>query len=141
MSHYTKVRTTIKSETALLQALADLGFGPTKIKQSKEAQQLEGFQGDLREQTAEIIIPRRHVQSSANDIGFKLQEDGTYEAIISDYDKVKYNKDWLGKLTQRYAYNNLKNELSDGGFFIESESEEKGEILMQVGTLSTGFGV
>lgn len=134
MSHYTRVKTQLKNETALLQALADLGFGPTKIKHSKEAQHLEGYEGKMREQTAEIIIPRKYVQQAANDIGFKRQEDGTFEAIISEYDKNKYNKEWVGKLTQRYAYNNLKNELSDGGFFIESEREEKGEIFLQVGT-------
>ena len=134
MSHYTSVKTSIKSTTALLQALADLGFGTGKVRVCEKAEQLEGYHGDKREQTAEIIIPRRHVGSLSNDIGFKLQEDGTYEAIISDYDKNKYGKTWMGKLTQRYAYNNLKNELSDGGFFIESEHEEKGEIFMQVGT-------
>ena len=134
MSHYTKVKTQIKSELALMQALADLGFDQHKVQKHAEAQQLQGYQGDMREQRAEIILPRRHVGSASNDIGFKKAEDGTYEAIISDYDKRRYDKNWLGKLTQRYAYNNLKNELSDGGFFVESEHEEKGEIFMQVGT-------
>jgi hypothetical protein len=135
MSHYTRVKTQLKSTLALMQALADLGFGPEKIKHDTTGKQhLEGYEGKMREQTAEIIIPRKHVGGASNDIGFQLQEDGTYEAIISEYDKRRYDKKWVGKLTQRYAYNNLKNELSDGGFFIESEKEEKGEIFLQVGT-------
>jgi len=135
MSHYTRVKTQLKNTAALLQALADLGFGPAKIKHDTTGKQhLEGYEGKLRGQTAEVIIPRKYVQHAANDIGFQKQEDGTYEAIISQFDSNKYGKEWQGKLTQRYAYNNLKAELGDQGFFIESEREEKGEIFLQVGT-------
>lgn len=127
-----------------------MGFKLNEIQQHKSAVNLEGFGGDKREQTAEIVIPRRAVGGAANDIGFKLQEDGTYEAIISEYDQGNgqarrskhwnqrgYSSTWLGKLNQRYAYHNLKEELSAGGFFIESECEEDGEILMEV---SSTFG-
>lgn len=148
MSHYTKVKTKLRNVNALMKALQDMGFTQEMIRYNKEAQHLEGYQGDKRAQTAEVIIPRRHVGGAANDIGFKLQEDGTYEAIISDYDsrsnrarqgehwqgRGSYNADWLAKLNQRYAYHNLKEELSTQGFFIESESEEKGEIFLEVGS-------
>lgn len=132
----------------MVKALQDMGFTADMIRHTEQAQHLEGYQGDKRAQTAEIIIPRRHVGGAANDIGFKLQEDGTYEAIISDYDSRSnrarqgthwkgpgsYNGDWLNKLNQRYAYHNLKEELSNQGFFIESENEENGEIFLEVGS-------
>ena len=102
-----------------------------------KAQQLEGYHGDLRQDTAEIIIPRRFIGSASNDIGFKLQEDGTYGAIISDYDRtsMKYNQDWIGKLSQRYSYHKLKDDLSTYGYSVESEqSTNQGEIVLNVVT-------
>lgn len=128
-----------------------MGFEQYMIQEHQQAVQLEGYRGDKRQDTAEIVIPRRYVGGIANDIGFKLQEDGTYGAIISDYDKASgaaqksqyhkergYNDNWLKKLNQRYAYHNLKEELSDQGFFIESESEENGELFLEV--TSSMFG-
>jgi hypothetical protein len=137
LSHYSHVKTKISDQECLLKALTDLGFGKDKVKVHETAQKLEGYQGDKRQQTAEVIIPRKYVQSAANDIGFKKQADGTFQAYISDYDKSKYNNDWLGKLSQRYAYHKLKEEVESGGLYIESESEEKGEIFL---TISTPFG-
>jgi len=146
MSHYTKVKTKLRNLSALMKALQDMGFTKEMIRNTEKAQHLQGYNGDTREQTAEIIIPRCFVGKAANDIGFKLQADGTYEAIISDYDRSSnnarknthhqgsYNENWLAKLNQRYAYNNLKEELADQGFFIESDSIENGEIFLEVGT-------
>ena len=152
MSHFTKVKTKLKSQSHLIKALNDMGFTSQQIKVHKEAQHLYGFQGDQRSQTAEIILPRSAVGSSSNDIGFKLQQDGSYEAIISDYDSSNrtadgksehakgssgYSSKWLKKLNQRYAYHKMKDQLSDQGFFIEKETIENGEILLEC---SASFG-
>ena len=147
MSHYSKVKTKLRNIEALIKALQDMGFTTDMIQHHKNAVQLEGYRGDKRSQTAEVVLPRRFVGGAANDIGFKLQEDGTYEAIISDFDRSSnsarrsqywksgaYNENWLKKLNQRYAYHNLKEELSEQGFFIESESEENGELFLEVGS-------
>lgn len=131
-----------------------MGFGENKLKISATAMALEGYQGDQRTDVAEIIIPRRHVGGAANDVGFKQQADGTWSAIVSDYDshsgqaasKSKYAKGttgydalWLKRLNQRYAYHKVKETITSQGFSIESESEtEEGEILMNVN--ATGFG-
>ena len=130
MSHYSKVRTKLKSLKYLTLALQDMEFKKEQIQYDKVAQQLEGYHGDKREQTAELVIPRRFIGKYSNDIGFKLQQDGTWEAIISDYDKSKYNSAWLGKLYQRYAYKKTKDQLADNGFLIESEIEENGELFL-----------
>lgn len=68
----------------LVEALKELGYQP---QVSEKPQNLEGYQGDARAQKAEIIIPRRQVGGASNDVGFKKNEDGTYTALISDYDK------------------------------------------------------
>jgi hypothetical protein len=129
-----------------------MGFRENQIKVG-QARQLEGYEGRLRDQTAEIIIPRSAVGGAANDIGFKLQSDGTYEAIISQYDRGNgssskhgshsqgirgYGDQWMKKLNQRYSYNKLKEQVSDQGFFIEEEREENGEIFIEIS--AGGFG-
>lgn len=134
MSHYTKVKTKIKKKSALVKALGDLGFTAEKLRVEETAKQLEGYEGRLRDQKAEIIIPRRYVGGAANDIGFKEQADGTYEAIISEYDSHRYNEPWLKKLNQRYARHNIVEELEEQGLFIESEKEENGEIFIEATT-------
>lgn len=120
MSHFTTIKTQIKSADALVQALADLGF--RHVEQSATAQPLYGYEGDMRSQTAEIIVRRQYVGPLSNDIGFKHQSDGTYEAVISDYDRRHgYGQDWLNHLMQRYGFHHLKAIAPAQGFAIEAE--------------------
>ncbi len=51
---------------------------------------------------ADIIIPRSQVGGSSNDIGFRRNKNGTYEAIISDFDSQKHNQQWLNKVNVSY---------------------------------------
>jgi Protein of unknown function (DUF1257) len=67
-----------------VEAIKEMGYHP---QVSEKAQHLEGYHGDQRQQTAEIIIKRREVGGASNDVGFKRNADGTFTAIISDYDK------------------------------------------------------
>ena len=121
MSHFTAIKTEIRDVKALVKALEDIGF-PDKIEVHEEAESLYGFQGDLRPETAEVIIRRKYLGSASNDIGFKKQEDGTYEAVISSYDRAyKYTQQWLNKLTQRYGYHLLMAVAPQQGFTVEEE--------------------
>ncbi len=126
MSHYTKCKTKISDTAALKQALLDLGFKAVEVHE--KAEHLYGYQGDKRQQTAEVIVRRQHVGSASNDIGFKRQEDGTYEAIISQYDQGKHNDKWLKKLNQRYTFNKVTTELQDMGYEVGTVTTEKGQI-------------
>src|SRR6266576_3649780 len=102
MSHFTTIKTKITEAKALLTALADLGFKEVEFHETP--QHLYGYRGDKRAQSAEVIIRRKFVGGASNDIGFKRQADGTFEAIISEFDRRKYSQEWLNRLTQRYAY-------------------------------------
>lgn len=119
MSHFTCIRTQIKNVNALEKALADVGFEQVEVHQT--ARPLYGYQGDVREQTAEVIIRRQYIGSESNDIGFKRQEDGHFEAIISEYDCGQYSQDWLNQLSQRYAYHTLMVMAQQEGFTVEEE--------------------
>jgi hypothetical protein len=127
MSHFTVLRTQITDTDALVKALADLGFTQVEIHQT--AQHLHGYQGDVRPQTAEIIIRRRYIGPASNDIGFKRQENGTFDAIISDYDRGTYSQQWLNHLAQRYAYHMARAKLEEQGFALVSEEVQQGERI------------
>ena len=131
MSHFSTVKSIIKRKSALVKALQSIDNGRWKncVEVSEEATNLYGYQGDKRAQKAEIIIRRKNVGGSSNDIGFKLQEDGTYSAIISDYDSSHYNKTWLDSLCQNYAKCTVKEVAEENGFSFEDHTEN-GEIFV-----------
>ena len=101
MSAYNEIETQFSDRDCLVEALREMGYQP---QVSETPQNLEGYHGDKREQKAEIIIPRRQVGSVSNDVGFKKNPDGTYTAIISDYDKsTNFNMKKQKQLKALYA--------------------------------------
>jgi hypothetical protein len=132
MSHFTAIKTQLKDAAALVKALSDVGFKQVEVHDT--AQHLYGFQGDIRSQTAEVIIRRKYVGGASNDIGFQRQADGTFEAMISEYDRHKYNQPWLNQVTQRYGYHALMAAAPAQGFTVEEEETlSDGTIRVVVG--------
>ena len=132
MSHFTSIKTQIKDVDSLVKALSDVGFNQVEVHEN--AQHLYGYRGDVRPQMAEVIIRRQYIGSASNDIGFKRQENGTFEAIISEYDRIKYSQNWLNSLTQRYGYHMLIATAPSEGFSIEEEETlADGTIRVVVG--------
>ncbi len=120
MSHFTAIKTQIKDADALAKALADVGFKQVEVHET--AQHLYGFQGDIRPQTAEVIVRRQYIGGASNDIGFQRQEDGTFVAIVSEYDRRQYSQAWINQVTQRYGYHALLATAPTEGFTVESEA-------------------
>jgi len=77
----------IKDEETLLETLAEYGFDSAKVEVHESPVSLVGYQGDSRSQKAHVVIRRRYITGSSNDVGFVKQEDGSYKAWVSDYDK------------------------------------------------------
>jgi len=114
--------------------LNDLGF-EGKLEVYDIPKNLHGFQGDTRPDKANVIIRREHVGSASNDIGFILREDGSYEAIISDYDSSRYNSNWLNKLQQRYSLHVVEETAQLENYFIEETTEDEiGNIYITMET-------
>ena len=127
MSHFTAIRTKIADAKFLLLALQDLGFADVEVH--REARHLDGYRGDTRPEMAEIIVRRQHLGRISNDIGFQQQPDGSFTAIISEFDRgAKYGEPWLGRLTQRYAYHATKAHLEAQGFAVQEQSVEGGRV-------------
>jgi hypothetical protein len=127
MSHFTVIKTKIIDADILLKVLAELGF--KKVKVYGKARHLFGYMGDVRPQTAEIIIRRWHIGLFSNDIGFKRNPDGAFDAIISQFDSARFNTKWLEHLCQRYAYYIATEKLLSQGFEIVEENTSRDKAI------------
>jgi hypothetical protein len=72
-----------KDRRLLLSALADLGFAEVE---EGSALALYGYEGSRRDETAEIVVRRRHVGAASNDLGFRHTAEG-FVPVISEYDQ------------------------------------------------------
>ncbi len=99
MSEYHVVETEFQDQECLLDALKEMGYTPTVHETTK---QLEGYQGDQRQQKAHIIIPRRQVGGSSNDVGFEKVK-GKYICHASEYDRAWRTGKKINNLKKGYA--------------------------------------
>lgn len=130
MSAYQTQETQFSDEDCLLKALADLGY--TQVEVHAEPQQLVGYHGDMRAQRANIIVRRQYVGRASNDIGFVKGPEGTYRAIISDFDKSRHNDAWLLKLTDSYSEHGVVKQAARQGLrFLGKQKNKAGEVQLQ----------
>lgn len=116
MSHYSKIDTQIVERESLVKALQEMGYNDIEVHE--KAQNLFGYQGDVRPEQANVIIRRKHISLESNDIGFRLTTQGNYEAIVSEYDQELLGSDWVGKVCQTYAEIAVVSKLAQEGFEI-----------------------
>lgn len=138
MSHYTRVKTKLKSQSAIVSALKKMGFKDHMIEVSDTPMQLKGYGRDFRSQKANIRIKgsgwggQNYVGGMSNDLGFEQVEDGTFVFHVSDYDQHKYNQKWQAKFMQQYGKSVIEEVCDAHGFMIEEESEVNGELYIEV---------
>lgn len=133
MSEFLSVKTEIRDPDCLVAALADLGFATVE---RGEKLALYGYQGDLRPQTADIVLRRMHIGAQSNDVGFARQADGTYTAIVSEFDTR--NPHALGfkwdvrrdHLMQRYALHKTVKEMTAKGFRVAAQEDDHGVVRL-----------
>jgi hypothetical protein len=129
MSHFSVLNTALTDTDALCAALADVGYRTVEVHDT--AQPLFGYRGDRRQNTAHVIIRRKHVGRLSNDIGFFHRDDGRFTAVISDYDRRKHGADWMDRLTARHAYHVTRARLTEEGFHLAEETtEEDGTVRL-----------
>lgn len=131
MSHFNDFETTIIDEAGLVRALCRNGFKETDIERNETPTNLFGYQGDRREQKAHVILRRKYIGSASNDIGFEKTDDGTYRAHISDYDKSRFDNQWLSKLYTYYNVEKSKIALEEKGIPYTETIDKKGRIQLR----------
>lgn len=131
MSHYTKIRTQLRERPLILRALQEMGF--QHVENHEIAQPLYGYQGDKRPECAEIIIRRQEVGRLSNDVGFRQEETGEFEAIISEFDRGsgKCSGTFLQDLHRKYAYGVVKEQMHEQNWILEQETTyENGDVVI-----------
>lgn len=121
MSHFTRVRTTFTDAGLLAAALRELGFAEVEVHDTP--QPLHGYRGDVRPETAEVIVRRHHIGVASNDLGFTRRDEG-YEAIISEYDRRRHGPEWLKRLRNAYGYLTAVDFAERHGFEIATDEVE-----------------
>ena len=115
MSKYSENRTQFKDVDCLVQALIDMGFTKDEIEVQETGNFLYDYHNSKTKyldgknyDTANVIIRQKYINArvsggASNDLGFRKNADGTYGAIISEYDSSYISPTWMGKLTANYA--------------------------------------
>jgi len=126
MSAYHQYATQFEDQACTVQALQDVS-GYKAIVHDK-AQPLYDYVGKKRPETAEIVVPRNQINGAANDIGFKKQANGTFQAIISEYDRGHHNEQWLNKVKQAYSVRRGIGAAEKRGFTVTSQEVTKDNL-------------
>lgn len=130
ISEYTIVQVEYSDPECIKAALKELGY---TFESHQTAQSLKGYQGDTRQQTAEIIVRRRYVGAAANDVGFKRKANGKYELLISEYDRHgQTGVNFMQKMKQLYAKHKTLKQLKKMGKTVTSiKTTDDGRIKIK----------
>ena len=129
MSHYTRVRTTLRDAEVLAEALKEVGFAEVEINDTP--QPLHGFAGPAGVTRAELIIRRRNAAGASADIGFARSPDGSFTAVMDSMDLGRYGTQWLRRLTQAYGHvAALRYALAHGYEVLTDEPEHDGTLRL-----------
>ena len=100
MSKYSETATTVRNQAHLVAALSELGY---KAEVHADGAALVGYEGRERPERAQVIIRRVEIGPASNDIGFVRRPDGTFGAVLSEYDRgIGFDEKWLGRVHQAY---------------------------------------
>jgi hypothetical protein len=121
MSHFSQLKTQIRSLEPLQKALTELG-----VSWKSGASPMRGHQGVTT--TAEVIIE----QDNGYDVGF--QWNGSEYTLVSDmqfWQQPWTVESFLQKVTQRYAIATVMSESSNQGFALsEQQVREDGSVRL-----------
>jgi hypothetical protein len=129
ISAYAPFETEYNDQECLVAALAENGYPEVEVHEN--AQPLIGYHGDTRVEVANIIVRRKNIGSSSNDIGFVKGTDGKYKAIISDFDRGKHNAKWLVGLKVAYTDKRMAKEAKRQGLKLKSRAVVNGKLVVR----------
>ena len=151
MSHFTQIETQFKNRERLVETLVELGVLLAHIEIHDEAQQLYTYDGAksayrwnvLQDERfkdgdkAHVIVRRKHVGKSCNDLGFYLDESGESVGFVCDYATKKnychtvvYDADWMNNLKQKYAIAETVAYHEEQGDVVEVVTEADGNVYI-----------
>lgn len=130
MSHFTTVKTKITSLVHLTAALEDLGL-EFELGKDRQLVKVKGYRGNEEEADLCIHITEKY------DIGVRVTASGEYEMVAdwSELEDLIDTQSFMEKLTQRYAYHTVMEQIKTQGFNLDqTETQEDGSIRIRVST-------
>jgi hypothetical protein len=116
VSKYEETTTELRNEAHLIAALSDLGF---RAEAHRDGASLVGYEGRERPERAHVIVRRQDIGPASNDIGFVRKPDGTFAAVLSEYDRgIGFDDRWLGRLSQAYKERQLLADARARGYVL-----------------------
>jgi len=134
MSKYLEITVQFKDEVTFQEALRDVCQARGIQFEQGQALHLYGYQGDRRAKTAEYVIRRQHIESSANDLGFARQPDGTIGVVISEFDSGSHRMgaEIVAQVRQRYARLMVEKQARARGLRVEEVKEAGGAVRLRL---------
>jgi hypothetical protein len=142
MSHFTQIECEFDADhlEEMIASLEEL-FGKGTVEYHAKGADMFGYQGDNRSSIStsspdysprcEVIIRRHNVGSASNDIGFKLQANGKFRAIVSEFDRSRFTMQKQHKVQQDYSIAVGEKTLKAKGFTeIERIKMDDGSIKL-----------
>ena len=130
MSEYHVVETEFKDQKCLIESLQEMGYHP---EVHNSPQNLVGYQGDKRQQKANIIIRRREVGSASNDVGFERVANGNFKCHASAYDSPWRTGNKIKKLKQTYSEKVISKAVRrTSKYSMVSRQEKEGKIKIKL---------
>ncbi len=130
MSHFVTLRTDLREREHLLGALEDLGYSVREgdsLPLRGDSIPLRG--GRRQEESAEIVIDT----GCDYEIGFRQR--GRHYEVVADWYNIERMTDlrrqkFLERLTQRYAYNIIRDQAREQNLIVEEEQGANGDIIL-----------
>jgi hypothetical protein len=118
LSKYEETATEIRDAANLIAALSELGF---QAEFHPAGAPLIGYEGFERSEQANVIVRRRQIGEASNDIGFVRKPNGTFAAVLSEYDRgIGFDEKWLGRVHQIYKEKRLLADARAKGYILQS---------------------
>jgi hypothetical protein len=118
VSKYEETSTEIRDPDHLIAALRELGL---QCEFHPAGAYLVGYEGRLRPEMAHVIIRRHQIGVASNDIGFARKPNGTFAAVLSEYDRsIGFDEKWIGRVHQIYKEKQLLADARAKGYVLRS---------------------
>lgn len=99
MARYRRIPTGIRSERDIQRALTDMGLKNVEVHAAPEP--LTDWIGRPTTMLASVIVRRKDLGATADDIGFARTPDGTFEMLVSEIHLFRFDRKWMAELAER----------------------------------------
>ena len=126
MSHFSTIKTKIKDQEHLIEALNDLGYKA------------------IQEQTVMVVEDPKHAKdhpsvevevTAGTDIGFRFNEATQAYELVTDLQTWQHNipvERFITKLTQQYALRVLTTAVKEEGFVIQDQVVNEQDLAVEL---------